>query len=79
VSKLDQQRREFERRKQGAPKISTCYEHEQPRSFEGEVCLLCYAEQQARVERESLPLRYANTAPALRDRVRAELAAMNGA
>lgn len=41
-----------------------CDEHgEQPTS--GEVCLVCYAEQQERVERESAPLREANTAERL--------------
>jgi hypothetical protein len=75
MTKLDEQRRELERLQRGAPKISTCKEHGE---HEGEVCLACYAEQQVRVERESVALRYANTAPALRDRVRAELAERNG-
>lgn len=75
MASLNEQRLELERLRRGSPKISTCEEHGE---YEGEVCLLCYAEQQVRVERESLPLRYANTAPALRDRVRAELADRNG-
>ena len=43
-----------------------------------QVCIECYAIQQERVERESLPLRMANTAEALRNRVLAELAKGNG-
>lgn len=43
-----------------------------------EVCIPCYATQQERVERESLPLRLANTAEALRASVLAHHAASNG-
>jgi hypothetical protein len=45
----------------------------------GEVCMPCYSLQQERVERESLPLRYAVTATSIRKRVLAELAKRNGA
>jgi hypothetical protein len=42
---------------------------------EGLICIVCYAKQQERIERESEPLRYANTATVIRRRV---LAATNG-
>jgi hypothetical protein len=42
---------------------------------DGLICVKCYTLQQERVERESEPLRYANTATAIRRRV---LAAQNG-
>lgn len=72
---LEDQRRELEREKAGEPEVHVCDIHG-PRTTL--VCPQCYAVQQERVERESLELRYANTAPALRARVLAELATMNG-
>lgn len=55
--------------------VSVCEEHGE---HEGEVCLQCYAIQQERVERESLPLRLENTASNLRRRVLEQLAKGNG-
>ena len=40
--------------------------------------MACYAVQQERVERESEPLRYANTTQALRQRTIAQLGERNG-
>lgn len=45
---------------------------------DGIVCTSCYAIQQERVERESEPLRLANTSENLRARVLAELSSKNG-
>ena len=45
----------------------------------GIVCIRCFDLQVARVERESLPLRIANTTEARRAAVVAALAARNGA
>lgn len=56
--------------------MSTCVTHG---PHEGLICLPCYAIQQERVERESAPLRYVNTATALRRRVLEQLAERNGA
>lgn len=73
---LEEHRRELERRKAGGvPEILICEEHG-PRTTQ--VCIECYAIQQERVERESLPLRMANTAEALRKRVLSQLAVTNG-
>lgn len=44
----------------------------------GEICLPCFGRESERIERESAPLRAANTAPALRDRVRHEVFGSNG-
>lgn len=75
MSALDEIRRELERRKAAEPEVYFCEEHGE---HETVVCLECFAIQQARIERESMPLRYANTAPALRLRVASELATRNG-
>jgi hypothetical protein len=56
----------------------TCQIHGEQKG-EGTICLKCFAIQQERVERESLPLRIANTAPLLRLRVKEELVKLNGA
>jgi hypothetical protein len=72
---LEEHRRELERRRVGAPEVLVCEEHG-PRTTQ--VCVECYAVQQERVERESLPLRLANTGEAVRKRVLAHLAGMNG-
>jgi len=72
---LDEFRRELERRQADEPEVLICPEHG-PRTTQ--VCVGCYAVQQERIERESLPLRMANTAEALRKRVLAQLAASNG-
>ncbi len=45
----------------------------------GEVCIQCYMIQQERVERESLPLRMAETTESQRRWVLQELAKRNGA
>lgn len=72
---LEEFRRELERRNAEEAEVLVCPEHG-PRTTQ--VCLGCYAIQQERVERESLPLRMANTAEALRKRVLAHLANTNG-
>lgn len=72
---LEEFRRELERRSADEPEILVCPEHG-PRTTQ--VCVDCYAIQQERVERESLPLRVANTAEALRKRVLSQLASSNG-
>jgi hypothetical protein len=72
---LEEARRELERQKAGAPEMFVCSEHG-PRTTQ--VCVECYAIQQERVERESLPLRMANTAESLRKRVLTQLASTNG-
>lgn len=72
---LEAFRRDLERRKADEPEVLRCPEHG-PRTTQ--VCVDCYAVQQERVERESLPLRMANTAEALRNRVLAQLASSNG-
>lgn len=72
---LEEFRRELERQRSSEPEMLVCPEHG-PRT--AEVCVDCYAIQQERVERESLPLRMANTAEALRKRVLAQLAVSNG-
>ena len=72
---LEAFRRELERRQASEPEVLVCEVHG-PRTTQ--VCVQCYAIQQERVERESLPLRMANTGEALRNRVLAELATMNG-
>ena len=74
-SDLDSFRRELERRARGEPEELVCEVHG-PRTTQ--VCVLCFAIQQERVERESLPLRMANTAEALRKRVLEHLAQSNG-
>lgn len=71
---LEAFRRELERRQAEEPETLVCPEHG-PRTTQ--VCVGCYAIQQERVERESLSLRMANTAEALRNRVLAQLAAQN--
>jgi hypothetical protein len=68
-------RRKIEREKFGEAETLVCETHG-PRTTQ--VCVECYAIQQVRVELESLPLRMANTAEALRNRVLAELAKGNG-
>jgi hypothetical protein len=73
---LEELRRFLERQKSDEPEVLVCEEHG-PRTTQ--VCVGCYAVQQERVERESLPLRMANTAEALRKRVLTHLAASNGA
>ena len=75
VSDLEEVRRELERRNAGEPEVLVCEKHG-PRTTQ--VCVPCYAIQQERVERESLPLRMANTAEALRLKVLGHLATMNG-
>lgn len=55
--------------------LSVCSQHGQ---HEDEVCIQCYAIQQERVERESLPLRLANTTESLRRQVLEEMAKRNG-
>lgn len=72
---LDDFRRELERRKGTEAAVYVCPEHGERTTL---VCVPCYARQQERVERESAPLRYANTAPNLRARVLEQLASMNG-
>lgn len=72
---LEEHRRELERLRMGEPEMYTCEEHG-PRTTL--VCVECYAIQQERVERESMPLRYANTAEAMRARVLAQLSETNG-
>lgn len=74
-SDLEAFRRELESLREGRPKELVCEIHG-PRTTE--VCVECYAIQQERVERESLPLRMANTAEALRKRVLEHLAQSNG-
>lgn len=74
-NELEDSRREIERQKAGEPEVLVCELHGQRTT---QVCVECYAIQQERVERESLPLRMANTGEALRNRVLAELAGMNG-
>lgn len=55
---------------------SECDEHGR---YEGEgICMLCYAEQQERVERESPALRLEVTSEKLRARAVEELARRNG-
>lgn len=66
---------EEKRKKDGEPEVLVCELHGERTT---QVCVECYAVQQERVERESLPLRMANTAEALRNRVLAELAKGNG-
>ena len=68
-------RRDIERRTAGDPEVLVCDTHG-PRTTQ--VCVQCYAIQQERVERESLPLRMANTGEALRRRVLEYHASMNG-
>lgn len=72
---LDEKRRELERQQSGEPTVYVCEKHGERTTL---VCVPCYAIQQERVERESLPLRIANTAEALRNRILAQLATMNG-
>jgi hypothetical protein len=72
---LEAVRRNIERRKTGEPEVLICEKHG-PRTTQ--VCVQCYAIQQERVERESLPLRMANTGEALRRRVLEQLAMTNG-
>lgn len=72
---LEEHRRLLERQAAGVPMKYTCPKHGERTT---EVCVECYAIQQERVERESLPLRMANTAEALRNRVLAQLATSNG-
>jgi len=72
---LEDQRRELERLMAGDPAVYVCELHGERTT---QVCVECYAIQQERVERESLPLRVANTAEALRKRVLAEIAPTNG-
>ncbi len=75
MSDLDEVRAELARRKDGEPVVHVCELHGERTT---EVCVQCYAIQQERVERESLPLRMANTGEALRKRVLAYHAGMNG-
>lgn len=72
---LEAIRRDRELRQAGEPEVLICEMHG-PRTTQ--VCVQCYAIQQERVERESLPLRMANTGEALRNRVLAQLAMTNG-
>lgn len=72
---LEEHRRLLERQTAGVPMTYVCPEHGERTT---QVCVECYAIQQERVERESLPLRMANTAEALRNRVLAQLATSNG-
>lgn len=72
---LEAFRRNLEREKAGEPEVLVCEEHG-PRTTQ--VCVGCYAIQQERVERESLPLRMANTGEALRRRVLEYHASTNG-
>jgi len=55
--------------------MSVCPKHGE---HEHEVCIQCYAIQQERVERESLPLRLAETTESQRRWVLGELAKRNG-
>ncbi len=55
--------------------VHTCTQHG---THTGEVCIKCYAIQQERVERESLPLRLMETTQAQRAWVMQELAKRNG-
>lgn len=68
-------RRKLERDSSEEPQVLICELHGERTTL---VCVGCYAIQQERVERESLPLRMANTGEALRKRVLAELAKGNG-
>lgn len=72
---LEAFRRDLERRTADEPEVLMCPEHG-PRTTQ--VCVGCYAIQQERVERESLPLRMANTAEALRRHVLDVLSGTNG-
>lgn len=72
---LEDHRRELERLMAGEPPVYVCELHGERTT---QVCVKCYAIQQERVERESLPLRMANTAEALRKKVLEQLAPMNG-
>lgn len=75
TKELEEHRRELERVMAGEPAVFACELHGERTT---QVCVECYAIQQERVERESLPLRMANTAEALRNRVLAQLVLMNG-
>ena len=68
-------RRQLERDRSDEPEVLVCNLHGERTTL---VCIQCYAIQQERVERESLPLRMANTAEAQRKWVLAELAKGNG-
>lgn len=73
---LDEQRREIERRQGGAEtRVYVCERHGEHTTL---VCHPCYGEQQKRVERESIEIRYANTTEAMRARAVAGLAGSNG-
>lgn len=72
---LEDHRRELERVMAGDPAVFVCELHGERTT---QVCVECYAVQQERIERESLPLRVANTAEALRKRVLEQLAVKNG-
>ena len=72
---LEDQRRELERLMAGEPAVYVCELHGERTT---QVCVPCYSIQQERVERESLPLRMANTAEALRKKVLAQLSVTNG-
>lgn len=75
MSNLEQKRRELERERDGEPVTRLCPVHGEHATL---ICVHCYSIQQERVERESAPLRYANTASSLRRRVLADMAEMNG-
>jgi hypothetical protein len=68
-------RRRVELARGEVPPISTCEIHGE---HSGLVCIPCYDAQVVRVERESLPLRVANTSEALRASVVAHLGTRNG-
>ena len=75
MSDLDEIRSKLEREKEGAPQVYYCSQHGERTTL---ICVPCYGIQQERVERESLPLRLANTCEAMRARVVAQLAPSNG-
>lgn len=75
MSELDEARARIQREKDGAPVVSQCVLHGDHLTV---VCEKCYGVQQERVERESLPLRMANTCEAMRARVLAQLSVSNG-
>lgn len=75
MSDLDAQRQRLERERAGEPEVYHCPVHGKHPNL---VCLECYAVQQERVERESLPLRMATTTENQRKWVLEELAKRNG-